>query len=73
MQYQKFILESLLTNELVEYITLRIDDNNGKTFVADNSNIDYVSFLTSTKLTDEEVHALEPDVWYDFPTTGGKK
>lgn len=67
MQYQKFIVESLLTGGLVEYVTWRIDENNGKTFIADKSNPDYVRFLEQTGLTDVEVHELEPDVWYDFP------
>jgi hypothetical protein len=30
-------------------------------------NPNYENFLTQAELTDKQVHALKPDVWYDFP------
>ena len=44
------------------------DNENFVSFPAQLDNPNYDAFLVSAKLTDEEVHALEPDVWYDFPT-----
>lgn len=36
-------------------------------FPAELGNPNYDRFLVDAKLTDAEVHALEPDTWYDFP------
>ena len=36
-------------------------------FSADVGNPSYDQFLVSAELTDEELHGLTPDVWYDFP------
>lgn len=36
-------------------------------FPAEVDNPNYDPFLVDAKLTDEEVHALEPDTWYEFP------
>ena len=55
------------------FTSVTIDSGNFTNFPAVVGNPNYDAFLVSAKLTDEEVHALEPDVWYDFPTTGGKK
>ena len=69
-QYMKTVIEQY--GQLISSITVK-DDNSAVSFPAEINNPNYDAFLTSAKLTDEEVHALEPDVWYDFPTTGGKK
>lgn len=65
MKYKKSIID--FSTEPAEIITISMDDNL-ISFPAELGNPNYDAFLTSAKLTDEEVHALEPDVWYDFPT-----
>lgn len=37
-------------------------------FPAVVGNPNYDAFLVQAELTDKQVHALTPDVWYDFPT-----
>jgi hypothetical protein len=31
------------------------------------NNPNYNAFLIQAELTDKQVHALTPEVWYDFP------
>ena len=37
-------------------------------FPAEVGNPNYDAFLVQAQLTDKQVHALTPEVWYDFPT-----
>lgn len=59
----------IITLDNVEKILISVFIESGfsKTFFQDKSNPDYVQFLVDAQLTDTEVHALTPDVWYDFP------
>lgn len=50
------------------FIMTTTNDVDMVSFSAELDNPNYNAFLTSAKLTDEEVRALEPDVWYDFQT-----
>jgi hypothetical protein len=43
------------------------DDIVFTSFPAEIGNSEYDAFLTQAELTDKQVHALKPDVWYDFP------
>jgi hypothetical protein len=43
------------------------EDSYCVSFAAVIDNPDYDAFLTKAKLTDEEVHELTPDTWYNFP------
>jgi hypothetical protein len=36
-------------------------------YPAEIGNPNYDKFLVDAKLTDKQVKALKPDVWYDFP------
>lgn len=49
------------------YVTVLISEGDAKTFPADETNSDYIQFLVEAELTDKQVHALTPNVWYDFP------
>jgi hypothetical protein len=48
-------------------ITTTSDDEVFTSFPAEIGNPNYDAFLTQAELTDKQVHALKPDVWYDFP------
>jgi hypothetical protein len=48
-------------------ITTTSDDVVFTSFPAEIGNPNYDAFLTQAELTDKQVHALKPDVWYDFP------
>jgi hypothetical protein len=43
------------------------DDEVFTSFPAEIGNPNYDAFLIQAQLTDEEVHKLTPDTWYDFP------
>lgn len=64
MRYE--ILETIFDSGIRKIINIDLG-NSGVNFPAVVSNPNYDAFLVSAKLTDEEVHALEVDVWYDFP------
>lgn len=55
------------------YVTFVFIESGASTFEAIEGNQHYEDFLIQANLTDKKVHALTPDVWYDFLTTGGKK
>ena len=65
MKYQ--ILETIVDVELTKIVNILLNEKHGINFPAVIGNPDYDSFLIQAELTDEEVHALKPDVWYDFP------
>ena len=48
-------------------ITKINDEATFVTFRAEAGNPSYDQFLVDAKLTDKQVKALKPDVWYDFP------
>jgi uncharacterized HAD superfamily protein len=48
-------------------VTTTSDDINFLGFPVEVGNPNYDAFLTQAELTDEQVHELKPDVWYDFP------
>jgi hypothetical protein len=48
-------------------VTTTSDDENFTSFPAEIGNPNYDAFLTQAELTDKQVHALKPDVWYNFP------
>lgn len=48
-------------------ITTTEDEDIFTNFPAEVGNPNYDAFLTQVDLSNEEVHALTPDVWYDFP------
>lgn len=45
MNYETFTFENPVTGQLMEYVTVFIDESNAKTFLTDESNSDYVAFL----------------------------
>ena len=61
------IFEVANKDEISKHVSI-VYENSGLSFPAEVGNPNYDAFLVSAKLTDEEVHALEPDVWYNFPT-----
>lgn len=65
MKYKKTVITLLdVTNTGI--VTTK-DDINFTSFPAEIGNPNYDAFLTQAELTDKQVHALKPDVWYDFP------
>ena len=48
-------------------VTTTVDENSFVNFPAEVGNPNYDQFLVDAKLTDKQVKALKPDVWYDFP------
>ena len=71
MRYKIVEINGIIQDE--KCVVVSISEDSALSVPVQQGNISYIDFLTSAKLTDEEVHALEPDVWYDFPTNGGKK
>jgi hypothetical protein len=65
MKYMMTVIEFL--DDKNYNITTTPDDQMFTSFPAVKDNPNYVSFLEQTQLTDKQVHALKPDVWYDFP------
>lgn len=66
MKYMYNFIE--LPSAVIENITTTSDDVNFVSFPAVVGNPNYDAFLVQAELTDKQVHALTPDVWYDFPT-----
>ena len=65
MKYMMTVLEFMGSENY--NITTTSDDENFTSFPAEVGNPNYDKFLEQAELTDKEVHALTPDVWYDFP------
>jgi hypothetical protein len=65
MKYMMNIIESFGSKNY--NITTTSDDEVFTSFPAVIGNPNYDAFLTQAELTDKQVHALKPDVWYDFP------
>jgi hypothetical protein len=53
--------------EIYRSIAITADGKEVTSFPAVVGNPNYDQFLVQAELTDEQVHALKPDVWYDFP------
>lgn len=66
MKYEVLDVVTVYPPSEIRYVTVATGEA-AKTFPADQSNTDYAQFLVDAQLTDTEVHALTPDVWYDFP------
>ena len=66
MKYMLTFVE--LSSGREDSITTTTDDVNFVSFPAEVGNPNYDAFLVQAELTDKQVHALTPDVWYDFPT-----
>jgi hypothetical protein len=65
MKYIKTVIETP-AGELAS-ITIDYTGNVFTNFSAEVGNSSYDKFLVDAKLTDKQVKALKPDVWYDFP------
>jgi len=48
-------------------VLITTDDSYCVSFAAAIGNPNYDAFLIQADLTDEEVHELTPDIWFDFP------
>lgn len=61
----------LTVSELFEQkkynIIITEDDVTFSSFPTELENPNYDNFLEQVSLTDEKVHKLQPDAWYDFP------
>jgi hypothetical protein len=64
MKYMYTVIETPVSTS--ENITTTVDDETFTNFPAEIGNPNYDQFLEQTGLTDKQVHALTPDVWYDF-------
>lgn len=53
MKYETFTFENPVTGQLMEYVTVFIDESNAKTFPADEANPDYVQFLAELEAEKE--------------------
>jgi hypothetical protein len=58
--FTSFGSENVSINLTEDYITFTW-------FPTEIGNPNYDAFLEQAKLTDKQVKALKPDVWYDFP------
>jgi hypothetical protein len=65
MKYMITVLEFMGSENY--NITTTPDDVVFTSFPAEIGNPNYDAFLAQAELTDKQVHALKPDVWYDFP------
>lgn len=45
MNYETFTITDWRTEQELTYVTIYLDENNAKTFPADESNPDYVAFI----------------------------
>jgi hypothetical protein len=63
--YNKF--SDPITEIVDTSVTVKGDENEMSSFPDTVGNPSYDKFLVDTKLTDKQVKALKPDVWYDFP------
>ena len=65
MKYQ--ILEYKSIDRVLKNVNTTVDDESFTQFPTEVGNPNYDQFLVDAKLTDKQVKALKPDVWYDFP------
>lgn len=65
MKYMLTTIKSL-TGDIYS-ITITNDAINFLSFKCEKENQNYVAFLMRSNLTDEEVHNLTLDIWYEFP------
>lgn len=65
MKYMMNVIESFGSKNY--NITITPDSEVFTSFPAVIGNPNYDAFLEQAQLTDKQVHALKPDVWYDFP------
>lgn len=67
MKYQ--FVDNVLPFEQITVRNVAIQNVDGSLtgFPAVVGNPNYDQFLVQAELTDKQVHALTPDVWYDFP------
>jgi len=66
MKYM-IVCETLPVTTDIKSITTTADDVSFTSFPAVVGNPNYDQFLVQAELTDKQVKALTPDVWYDFP------
>ena len=65
MKYQIIVID--LIGDKSKNIVITYEDDSQEGFPALVGNPNYDKFLVDAKLTDKQVKALKPDVWYDFP------
>ena len=65
MKYMISKFESFGTESV--NVTTTSDDESFTSFPAVVGNPNYDAFLVQAELTDKQVRALTPNVWYDFP------
>jgi hypothetical protein len=65
MRYNVHIFDYL--GEKKYNVTTTSDNDSFVGFPAEVGNPNYDQFLVDAKLTDKQIKALKPDVWYDFP------
>lgn len=65
MKYMMTVIEFMGSENY--NITTTVDEVSFTSFPAEIGNPNYDTFLEQAQLTDKQVHALKPDVWYDFP------
>jgi hypothetical protein len=63
--YNKF--SDPITEIVDTSVTVKGDENEMSSFPDVVGNPNYGQFLVDAKLTDKQVKALKPDVWYDLP------
>ncbi len=64
----KYELVKIETYNGIFYSIMTTKDNiSFVSYPAEIGNPNYDAFLVQANLTDKQVHALTPDVWYDFP------
>lgn len=64
----KYMITEIETHGVVaRNVATTADDVNFVGFPAEIGNQNYDAFLVQAELTDKQVHALTPEVWYDFP------
>lgn len=66
MKYQA--IDSVVYEVVMRSVITTSNDVDFVSFPAVVGNPNYDAFLVQAELTDKQVHALTPDVWYDFPT-----
>jgi hypothetical protein len=60
----------IYVTEYADFVSTLVSVKSGDvvtSFQAEETNPVYNDFLEQAQLTDIELHALKPDVWYDFP------
>lgn len=64
MKYMLIVIEAFDVRSYA--ISTTSDEIVFVSFPAEIGNPNYDAFLVQVDLTDKQVHALTPDVWYDF-------